>query len=172
MEQNIFWDKKLTQQDAKKILSNNKDDRFSEIAALLLSRTNNSKLVFLEYLTKEIFCQQWKRIKSEMRKNKWGDERIDFWDQIHKTIYKQIGQTTAIRKKKEPRANHEFSNIAGILRNERKKQEITQKILAKKAGVSQQTISHIESGIGDVSLGTIRKISTVLNLEIKIGPRQ
>lgn len=171
MQQNIFWDKTLTQEDAKKILSSSKHDRFSEIAALLLSRTNNLKLVFSEYLTKEIFCQQWKRIKSEMRRNKWGDERIDFWGQVHKTIYKQIGQTTAKRKKKESPASHEFNDLAKILRDERKKKEMTQKILAKKSGVSQQTISHIESGIGDVSLGTLKKISMVLNLEIKISPR-
>ena len=171
MEQNVFWDKTLTQEDAKKILSNSKHDRFSEIAALLLSRTNNIKLVFSEYLTKEDFCQQWKRIKSEMRRNKWGDERIDFWDQVHKTIYKQIGQTTAKRKIKEPTANREFNDIARILKEERKKKDITQKMLSKKSGVSQQTISHIESGIGDVSLGTLKKISAVLNLEIKVSPR-
>ena len=170
MEQNIFWDKKLTREDVKKILSNSEHDRFSEIAALLLLRTNNLKLVFSDYLTKEIFCRQWKRIKSQMRKNKWGDERIDFWDQIHKTIYRQIGQTMAMQKKKDSQINHEFSDVARILRNERKKQGITQKVLSKKAGISQQTISHVESGMGDVSLGTLKKISMVLNLEIKISP--
>ncbi len=170
MEQNIFWDKKLTQEEAKKILADSKHDRFSEIAALLLSRTSNLKLIFSEYLTKEIFCQQWKRIKPEMRKNKWGDQRIDYWGQVQKTLYKQIGQTIATRKKKELSKGSEFSELARVLRGERKKQEITQKVLAKKAGISQQTVSHIESGIGDVSLGSLKKISKVLNLEFKISP--
>lgn len=73
-------------------------------------------------------------------------------------------------KKKELPKDSEFSDIARVLRGERKKQEITQKALAKKAGISQQTVSHIESGIGDVSLGSLKKISKVLNLEFKIHP--
>ena len=171
MEQNIFWDKKLTRQEVGKILSDSQHERFQELAALLLSRTNNLKLVFSEYLTKEIFYQQWKRIKAEMRKNKWTDERINFWGQVHKTLCTRIGKTMALRKKQTAPKTAEFGSIAEVLKSERIRLGMTQSALAKKAGISQQTISHTENGKGDLSLRTLKRISDVLNLELKIGPK-
>ena len=87
MDQNIFWDRNTSQSEAEKILGNTAHPRFVEIAALLLSRTNDLKLVFSKYLGKKIFVQEWRRIKAEMRKNSWSDERIDLWGQVHKTLF-------------------------------------------------------------------------------------
>ena len=170
MEQNIFWDKKLTQEAAAKILAVEDHERFSELAALLLSRTNDMKQVFSQFLTKEAFCRKWRQIKAEMRKNKWADERIDFWDQIHRTLYGQLGDKISTEKKKKASAVPNLQDFSEVLRNERKKQGITQKELAQKTGFSQQVISYVERGRTDFSVSTLKKISEALDILIKIVP--
>ncbi|MBI2095954.1 MAG: helix-turn-helix transcriptional regulator [Candidatus Omnitrophica bacterium] len=170
MTDNLFWDRKLTQEDAAKILAMETHERFSEIAALLLSRTNDPKMVFSEFLTREVFCRNWKRIKAEMRKNSWSDERIDFWGQVHQTLYGRIGKALSVRKKQAVSGQAEFKNVAEILKTERKKMGMSQAELAGKSGLSQQTISYLESGKSDLSLRTLKKVSEVLRLEIRITP--
>ena len=160
----------MTEKGAAKILASPGHERFFEIAALLLSRTNNLKLVFSGYFEKKIFCRYWRQIKARMRKNKWADERIDFWDQVHKTLYGQMGKQIAREKKREAFRPSYLKQFADVLHRERKKRRMTQKELARKAGLSRQTISYVESGRHDFSIMTLKKISGVLNLEVKILP--
>ena len=169
MGQNIFWDKKLTEKDAAKILAVESHERFLEIAALLLSRTNDIKLVLSRYLDKETFCRKWRKIKAEMRKNKWADERIDFWDQIYRTLYVQLGDKIRKEKKEKVSVVPDLMKFAEIFTNERKKQKMTQKTLAQKTGLTQQYISYIEQGKSDFSVTVLKKLSDALNLKVKIS---
>jgi DNA-binding XRE family transcriptional regulator len=171
MDQNIFWDRKITPSDAAAILKNPEHPRFAEIAALLLSRTNDLKLVFLEYLDKRVFVGEWRRIKMEMRKNQWSDERIDLWGQVHKTLSAKIENKGGGQKPARVQKSAEFDRIGWVLRSERKKQGIAQQVLAKQANISQQTVSNAENGKGDISLRTLKRILTVLNLEFNIRPK-
>src|SRR3989338_2191672 len=151
MDQNIFWDRKISQSTASEILGNPAHPRFIEMAALLLSRSNDFKLVFSKYLEKKIFVQEWRRIKMEMRKNRWSDERIDLWKQVHKTLSSNIEFKGSIQRQKRLNKPTEFESVGQILRNQRIKQGITQQVLAREAGISQQTISNAENGKGDLS---------------------
>lgn len=90
MNENIFWDKKINKNEAKKILKDEANTKFIYIAATILSRTNNAKEVFSDYLDKTIFCRNWNRIKQRMRKDKWNDRNIDLWDEIYRVIKKDI----------------------------------------------------------------------------------
>ncbi len=170
MEENIFWDKKITAQKVKEILSNDANPRFIEVASFLLSRTNNVRVIFSSYMNKVIFCKNWPQIKAGMRKNKWKDERIIFWDEIYKVVKKEL--KLRIRKRKPKPVVSETKAIGGIIRKARKDKGWTQKELAKNAGVSQQLVSFVEMGRNNFSFVTLKKISTVLDLKIIIVPQR
>jgi len=166
MQENIYWDKKFTQETAMKVLADATNTKFPEIAAILLSRTNDIKFVFSECITKENFCHNWRAIKRWMRKNKWNDERIDYWSEIYKVFHKQIGKE--VERKKEAATITELLQVSRIMRSERKSVGMTQKQLAQKTGLAQQTISYVETGTGDFSFSTFKKITDALGLELNI----
>lgn len=56
--------------------------------------------------------------------------------------------------------------IAINLQNLRKKQNITQQQLAKKAGLPRTTLSHIESGSANPTLHNLSRIATALNIPV------
>jgi HTH-type transcriptional regulator / antitoxin HipB len=169
MKENIFWDKKIGSEEVKQILSNDANPRFFEIASFVLSRTNDVKAVFGTYITKIIFCRNWPQIKSEMRKNKWKDERIIFWDEIYHVVKKEL--KLRIRKRKPKPVAPEAEAIGATIRKARKGKGWSQKELAKNANVSQQLISFVETGRNNFSFETLKKISTALNLKIEIAPQ-
>ena len=171
MDQSIFWDRKISEKAAGDILADPIHPKFIEIAALLLSRTNDLKMVFSEYLNKKTFVQQWFRIKSMMRKNSWSDERIDLWGQVYKTLSVKPEFKINIQKQKKTHKPSEFEGAGSILRTQRKKQGMTQQLLAQKARISQQTVSHAENSKGDLSLKTLKRILDVLELEFNIRPK-
>lgn len=59
-----------------------------------------------------------------------------------------------------------------ILKQVRKRRKMTQKALAKRAGVTQSDISDIEQCKKDPRVSTLNKITDVLALEIMLIPRQ
>jgi HTH-type transcriptional regulator/antitoxin HipB len=165
----IFWDRKISKEEARKVLADGAHPRFADHAALLLSRTNEPRAVFANYLDKKVFCRYWKKIKRQMRLNKWGDQRIIFWDEVHKAAMRQIGHEIAEEKKEKPSAIDETVRAFGaLIREMRKAKGWTQKELAKKAGFSQQTVSFIEKGYINVSFLTLKKITDTLGLRISI----
>jgi len=174
MEENVFWDKKYDLNEIKKILSNDKEDRFIEFAALLLSRTNDTKEVFAEYINIRIFCRNWRYIKKRMRTNKWTDKKIDFWDAIYKTALKTVPKIREdiIRYKKRKPIDANVHKIGETIRAERKKRGWTQKEFAGKAGLSQQTVSLIEGGNINFSFKTFTKASKALGLKMILRPEE
>lgn len=63
-------------------------------------------------------------------------------------------------------------SLGAILRDERKKQGLTQIALSKMTGVNQTTISMIEKGKPSVQLQTVLLLLSALNLNILAGPRE
>jgi len=170
MENNrMFWDRKITKDEAKKVLRDESHPRFIEYAALFLSRTNEPKAVFDQYIDKKAFCRQWQRIKRQMRLNKWNDNKIVFWDEVYKVVSRHIDKDELrILKKKGTTVNSDIIRIGKKIREARKAKGWTQGELARKAGFSQQTVSFTESGYVNISFLTLKKILDVLDLEILI----
>ena len=169
MEDNttIFWDKKINTEEAKKILKDELNPRFIEFASLLLARTNKPKKVFANYLSQEVFVKNWAKIKRRMRENRWNNTRIIFWDEIYRAVRKNRNIKGLIELKERPlRVDPEIKIICDQIRDTRKKSGLTQIELAKKSGLSQQSISFVEKGYVNISLRTLEKITDALNLKI------
>lgn len=169
MEDNItiFWDKKVNTEEAKNILRDELNPRFIEFASLLLSRTNKPKNVFNKYLVKELFINNWSKIKRRMRENRWNDRRIIFWDEIYKAAKKgvHVKKTRELRERPHD-YDPEIKSICDQIKNYRRKSGLTQAGLAKKAGLSQQSISFVEQGYINLSIRTLKKIVDALNLKL------
>ena len=169
MEDNItiFWDKRTNTEEAKKILKDESNPRFIEFASLLLARTNEPKKIFSNYLSQEAFVRNWIKIKLKMRQNKWNDRRIIFWDEIYRVV-KRNPSFKGLREFKERplRVDSEIKKICDQIKDARQKGGLTQIELAKKTGLSQQSISFVEQGYVNISLSTLKKIIDALNLKI------
>ncbi|MBL4750147.1 MAG: helix-turn-helix domain-containing protein [Amylibacter sp.] len=62
-------------------------------------------------------------------------------------------------------------DIGTALRNARKAARLTQKGLADRSGIWQETISKIETGTGSAKLDTIFDLCAALDLELHVSPR-
>ena len=169
MNENIFWDRKINEKEAKNILKDEKNRKFIYLAATILSRTNDAKKVFSDYIGKVIFCKNWKRIKKRMRKNEWNDENIDFWDEIYKVVKRSLDPAALRSSEREEKViNPKTKKIGDSLKDIRKKAGLTQKRLASLTRLSQQTVSSLERGHLNFSFETLIKILDVLNCQIAI----
>ena len=165
----MFWDKKITKDEARKVFRDENHPRFIEYAALFLSRMNEPKAVFKEYIDKKTFCRQWRRIKPKMRENKWNDTRIIFWDEVYRVALKHFNKDDlAIPKEHKKAADPDISQIGQKIKKARKAKGWTQAKLAEQTEFSQQTISLVESGYINVSFLTLKKIVDVLGLKISV----
>jgi len=61
--------------------------------------------------------------------------------------------------------------IGNLIRRARKAQKLSQKDVADRAGLRQETISLIESGNSSARIETLLAILAVLGLEFQIAPR-
>lgn len=169
--QDWLWDRKITVNRTKSILSNANNKHFLSLSTLLLSRKNTPKEVFHDYLRPVIFLQNWSRIKRQMRKDAWNNPRIEFWQAIYEKLkekYEKKGvflnkNTTALRPQDE------FCKlVADKIRIIRKQKGLTQHALAKKLKVSQQIISRVESGRENISLLTLKNIINSLGAKVHL----
>jgi len=165
----VFWDKNFNQDQVKKILNDETNPKFVEIAALFLSRNNKPSIVFSKYLDKVLFCNNWRKIKKQMRKNKWSDSRIVFWDEVYKVTLQGIDkEVLRPSKKRDIDIDPEIKIIGDEIRKARKNKGWTQIELAKMAKLSQQTISFVEKGYTNISVKTLKRIADAVGLRIKI----
>lgn len=170
---NMFWDKKITKAGARKILQDEFHPRFIEYAALFLSRTNEPKSVLGHYIDKKVFCRQWRKIKKQMRTNKWNDNKIVFWGEVCRVVSSHMDKDELrIPKEKRIAVDLDISLIGKKIKEARKAKGWTQGELAKKAGFSQQTISFVESGYINISFLTLKKVTDVLGLRILITEKE
>lgn len=157
-----LWDRKISIKKARAILKNPKDVRFLSLAALLLSRKNTPKEVFRFYIKQIDFLWNWNAIKRQMRKDRWNDPRIEFWQAIYEAVKEKHEKEGKLIKKEKPPIvkleNEFYKTIADKIKIARKQKDLSQSALARKLGVSQQFISRIEKGKENISLGTLKKI--------------
>ena len=168
MSDNWLWDRKLTIAQARKILKDPAHKDFILISSLLLSRQNEPRIVFGEYLDRETFCRYWTAIKKAMRKDKWADPRIVFWQAIYENLIDRY-RKRGIRFREAPLAEKPlYEEIGKRIATIRKEQGMSQKGLAGKIGISQQLISRIEKGGENLSLSTLKTIAHALGKKVLI----
>ena len=61
--------------------------------------------------------------------------------------------------------------LGALVREERKRRQLTQQELADLVGIGQKTISAIENGNEGATLETVFRLLSVLQLEIALSPR-
>lgn len=173
MKNNWLWDRDITEEKAKRILSNDKHPEFTRTASLLLSRNNEPSRVFGDYLSHELFYMNWNAIKKAMRRNKWDDQRIIFWQAVYEKLareYKSRG--FSVRRPARKPSDPVCARIGARLVEERKKKYLTQSALAKRIGISQQMLSRIETGRANLSMSTIQKIADKLGFKVEVELKQ
>lgn len=170
MRKDWLWDRNITEKEVKSILSNPKNKQFISICALLLNRNNSAKEIFNKYISPVNFCRYWYSIKKKMRKDKWSNPRIEFWQAIYEKIYEKLKEKGInIKNNVITNKNNEiFRNVGNQIREIRLRKNMTQKEFAKKIEVSQQIISRIEKGRQNISLGTLKNIVGRLGADIKL----
>ncbi|MBU4479398.1 MAG: helix-turn-helix domain-containing protein [Candidatus Omnitrophica bacterium] len=166
----IFWDKNISDSEVRKILKDVTHPRFIYFVAALMSRTNDAKMVFREYLSRRDFVRHWQKIKRKMRQNDWNDSRILYWDEFYAVFRKGLKQNGKNDvKEKRSAINEELEKIGNKIRKARNKKNLTQRELAEKIGLSQQTVSFVERGYNNISFVTLQKITEALELNIYIN---
>lgn len=167
---NWLWDMKISAAGAKAILKKPQEKKFIPLAAKLLSRQNNPKEVFKEYLDPVAFCQNWTNIKRRMRLDKWNEPRIIFWQAIYEKLLDRYRKKGMVFKREisPPPQNPLLIEIGNKIKDIRLKQGLSQKSVSEKLGVSQQIISRVEKGKGNVSVSTLVNISRALAVKVKI----
>ncbi len=173
--ENLFYDRKLSFEEIKDILRDGSHKKFISFAALLLGRTTDIKGVFSTYLDKITFCKNWRKIKRKMRKDKWTSPNINFWDEVYNVFIeereiREAKETRIVQERKILR-KPELGNLSDIIKKTRKEQGWTQKDLAENVGLSQQTISLMESGKFNFSFKSLMKILSALKLKFELSPR-
>ena len=170
-----LWDRNISLKKAKSILKQPSNERFTSLAALLLSRKNTPEEVFKIYLKPLDFINSWSSIKRQMRKDDWNDPRIEFWQAIYEKLIEKFRKRGVFVQKKPKPARPNiglYRTVTDKIRAVRREKGLTQGELAKRLGISQQIISRIESGNENISLLTLKKIvdslSSELILDIKV----
>lgn len=168
-----LWDKDISKEEIQAILKDPHNERFVNMAALLLSRNNMPKEVFDQYLDRTIFVQNWARIKRQMRKDSWNDPRIVFWQAVYEKLFSEFkAKGIVLRPRREDIALSELSQqIAEKIKTTRHDLGLTQGELAERIGISQQIISRIEKGRNDVRLSTLEKIFRFVGEQLVIQSR-
>ena len=170
MKENWLWDRRIGLSCAKKILKHPNHKKFILLASLLFARKNNPKEVFKEYIDPLLFCKYWAPIKKRMRKDRWNEPRIVFWQAIYERLLDRYRSRGVSFRKEAPQPLAAICKMIGKqIRDIRKKQGLSQKKLAEKMGVSQQLISRIEKGKENVSLITLKNISDALGRKVMIN---
>jgi len=170
MKRDWLWDRKISVNAVKKILSDPSHRDFILFAALLLARKNEPKEVFKEYIDSRIFCKHWTSIKKAMRKDKWNNQRIIFWQAVYeKLIEKYRKKGIKFRGKTLAVVNSLSGRIGFQIRSIRKEQGLSQETLAKKLRISQQLISRIEKGKENICLLTLSNIMRALGRKVNIN---
>ena len=169
MNRDWLWDRKVTNGEVKRILKNPQHRNFVLFASLLLTRKNNPKDIFGDYIDPLIFCRNWFVIKKSMRKDKWNSKRVIFWQIIYeKLIERYRKKGIRIREEQKIPVIAVCKKVGEQIREVRKAEGLSQKALAKKIGTSQQLISRIEKGKENASLVTLDNVLKALGKNLDI----
>ncbi|MBU1147786.1 MAG: helix-turn-helix transcriptional regulator [Candidatus Omnitrophica bacterium] len=169
MKRDWLWDRKTSVSEARKILRDSDNRRFVLTAALFLGRKNNPEEVFKE-LDPVVFCKRWPEIKKTMKKDKWNASRVIFWQAIYERLLDKYREKGVRFRKDSALVRDLVCELVGKeIRRIRKEENLSQKELAHKTGISQQLISRIEKGRENISLITLKRISRALAKRVEIN---
>lgn len=169
MKNSWLWDRKISDSAARRIMKNTGSKEFVSLAALLLSRNNDPKDVFRYYLAPLVFCKQWGNIKRRMRKDKWAEPRIVFWQAVYENLLEKYRKKGIVFRVETPQIKELLCYKAGKQIGEiRRERGLSQKEIAKILGISQQSISRVEKGGENISLATLANIARALKKRVKI----
>ena len=154
MKINWLWDTRLTEKQVKRILKDPSNPRFYIYAEKLLSRTSDPDIA-LGIIDPKIFHREWPVLKKRIQKDAWAKHRVAFWQSVYAKMLKNSSQ---------------HIEIARQIRGMSLKRRYTQRDMAQKLGVIQQYVSKLETGQGNITIDTLKRIADVLdkNLVIKL----
>lgn len=168
MKVNWLWDSSLEENEVRKILRDANHPKFGIYAEKLFSRVNDPKVVF-DIVDKVTFCKKWQGIKKRMKKDRWLENRVFFWQIIYERVLEGLKERgVKIRESQKVSIPRERIKLAHQIRDIRLKSRYSQKDIAKKLGVIQQYISKVESGQENVTIDTLKRIAEVLDKRLII----
>ena len=168
MKINWLWDSRLGETESRKILNDENHPKFDIYAEKLFSRVSDPKIVF-NIVDKATFCKKWPGIKKRMKRDRWLENRVVFWQTIYERVHERLKiMGIKLREPQEVEIPPERMKLAQEIRNIRMKLGYTQKDMARKLGVIQQYISKIESGHENVSVDTLKRIADAFGKELVI----
>jgi DNA-binding XRE family transcriptional regulator len=142
------------------VLKNPGHVKFLERTIALLSRCDVPKEVF-SALPKDIFIEQWPRIKKYWTKHGYSRELCLWWDTFYHTFIEKNGKII----KMTGGSSETLMEIGKIIHNARITKDLSQKDLAERAALTQSDVSDIERGKSNITIQTLMRISKVLGLD-------
>ena len=98
---------------------------------------------------------------------KFNEEKLAKLRTFDDVLQKKYGEPgSAARKEFDARAKAWY--YAELLKDERKKQKMTQKVLAEKIGKKREYVSSLEKGQTDMQLSTFLRIADALGLQFSL----
>lgn len=168
MRINWLWDNRLSEAEVRKILKDENHPKFDIYAEKLFSRVSAPKMVF-NMVDKATFCKKWPSIKKRMRKDRWLESKVVFWQTIYERVHERLKeQGIKLREPQKVKIPPERVKLAQQIKNTRIKLGYTQEDMARKLGVIQQYISKIESGRENVSVDTLKRIADAFGKSLAI----
>ena len=165
---NWLWDSRLSEAEAGKILKHENDPRFDLYAEKLFSRVNDPKIVF-SLIDKITFCQKWPHIKKRMKKDRWLEDKVAFWQTLYERVHENLKkQGVKIRQPLEEKISPERIKLARQMRKIRIRLGYTQRDIAEKLGVIQQQISKIETGRENLSVDALKRVADAFGKRLTI----
>ena len=144
-----------------RILKRPNHPKFAERMVTLLSRCDKPKELFT-LIPKEEFTQNWPKIRSYWKKTAKVSDFRDWWETIYEQILEKYGQRVG-KPKGEP--SKVFEKFGQLIKNARVQKGFSQKELAVRVGMKQPDISRIEEGRKNITIATLIRICSILDIK-------
>jgi DNA-binding Xre family transcriptional regulator len=157
-----FWDlNEKALRETKRILKNPDHPKFAIRMVTLLSRCDQPKELF-SLISKKLFMEKWPKIRSYWVKITKESDFRDWWQTIYEQILDGFG-----RKSKKPKGKPStlFLRVGKLIKEARVKNGLSQKELAVRTEMKQPDISKIEEGKKNITLTTLARIYTILDIK-------
>ena len=157
-----FWNlNEKALKETVKILKNPVHPKFAERMVTLLSRCDKPKELFTLVPVKE-FTENWPKIRSYWKKTDKVSDFRDWWETIYEQILEKYGQRAGKPKGKPSKVLAKFGQL---IKNARVQKGFSQKELAVRAGMKQPDISRIEEGRKNITIATLIRICSILDIK-------
>ena len=157
-----FWDlNKKALRQTQKIIRNPKHPRFIPRITTFLSRCDRPRELF-SLISKRDFVETWPKIRAYWLKLAQESDFRDWWETIYEELLEKYKFKHKVPKGKPATL---FSNIGRTLRETRIQKGLSQKELSLIIGMKQPDISMIEKGKKNITLGTLSRLSKVLEIK-------